>query len=143
MNPEIKNFLIKNRLCVLSIVNDNGNPYSATVFYAFQENPLAFYFLTDKHTKKVDGLLQGISHKASIVIGFTEGVWYTFQAVGAVSLVDATDEKTAAEAMYFLKFPTAQSLIKHPELVLLKFTPVHWKYTDVNPDVWKIYTSED
>lgn len=142
MNKKIHDFLVKHRLCVLSIIDAGGNPYSATVFYAYQENPLKLYFLSDKRTKKVAELVANKTQRASLVIGFTEGEWQTVQALGVTSLVTAEGSQNA-QAVYYLKYPKAQHLEEDENLALFSFTPLHWKLTDVNPDTWEIIRSEE
>lgn len=142
MDQIVHNFLVKNRLCVLSIIDTAGNPYSATVFYAYNENPLKLYFLSDKRTKKVEELINGKTQRASLVIGFTEGEWKSFQAIGITSLVHETEDLMHAESIYYLKYPHATHLTKDKNLALFSFTPLHWKFTDLNPDTWDVTYSK-
>lgn len=143
MNEKVHEFLVKNRLCVLSIIDEVGNPYSATVFYAYQDKPSLFYFLSDKRTRKVKELIQGKTQRTSIVIGFTEGEWKSYQAIGITSLVYETEELMHAEATYYLKYPNAQTRMQDENLMLFAFTPLHWKFTDLNPDTWEVTHSEE
>ncbi|HSD98703.1 MAG TPA: pyridoxamine 5'-phosphate oxidase family protein [Patescibacteria group bacterium] len=142
MEQKVHDFLVKNRLCVISIIDKAGNPYSATVFYAYQDDPFLFYFLSDIRTKKVEELVQNKTQRASLVIGFTEGEWKTFQAFGVTSMVEP-GSFTEAEGTYYLKYPHAQSIAKDKNLALFAFTPLHWKYTDLNPDTWEIIYSKE
>lgn len=86
MDPRIKSFLERHRVLVLSVLLKDGTPYSATCHYAFNSDG-HFIILTEKTTKKCEGLDFGKLNPASITIGFSEEEWIEFQATGSVMVV--------------------------------------------------------
>lgn len=86
MNPRIKNFLNRHRILVLSTLLKDGTPYCATCHYAFN-NDGHFVILTEKNTRKCEGLNFSKFNPASIVVGFSEEEWIEFQATGTVTVI--------------------------------------------------------
>ena len=86
MDPKIKNFLDRHRILVLSTLLKDGTPYCATCHYAFNEDG-HIIILTDKNSRKCEGLDFGKLNPASITIGFSEEEWIEFQSTGKLTVV--------------------------------------------------------
>lgn len=86
MDPRIKSFLERHRVLVLSVLLKDGTPYSATCHYAFNSDG-HFIILTEKTSKKCEGLDFSKLNPASIAVGFSEEEWVEFQATGSVVVV--------------------------------------------------------
>ncbi len=140
MQQKVKEFLIKQHVAVVSIVDLEGFPYSATLHFAIKDNPLTFYFFTKKDSHKVQTLLQGEIANASVVIGFSEEEWLTMQMTGNIHLGILPDEIKDAETYFYTKFPRAE---RGKEIIPVIFKPLFWKYTDYNREPWEIITSEE
>lgn len=140
MNPKVKKFLHENRIAVLSIVDLEGFPHSATLHYAINNDLLELYFMTSKESHKVQTLLNGEIVHASVVIGFSEKEWITVQMEGDVHLALLPVEKTRSEIAFYMKFPKAE---RGKHIVSLIFKPLFWKYTNYSQKPWEIITSQD
>ena len=140
MFRKVEKFLLENKIAVLSIVDLEGFPHSATMHYAMSGDSMVLYFLTEKHSHKTQTILHGETVNASVVIGFSEKEWRTVQMEGIAHLALIPQEIENAQIAYYAKFPTAE---KKENLVFLVFKPLFWKYTDYSEKPWKIMTSED
>ena len=86
MDLKIKNFLERHRVLVLGVLLKDGTPYSATCHYAFNDEE-HIIILTEKTTRKCEGLDFDKTNPASIAIGFNEEEWVEFQATGKITVV--------------------------------------------------------
>lgn len=142
MDNKVQEFLTHHKVGVISIANKNGTPHGAAVHYAHSENPLRIYMVTEKDSKKCEGLLEGLSVAASFVTGFSEEEWITFQSDGDIHVPRGETELTEAKSAYYLKYPAAQANEHNESLTFLVFTPHWWRYTNLNPEPWEIISSE-
>ena len=78
-----KDFLIQNKLCVISTVSLTGKPESAVCIYMSNEN-FDFYFVTRQQTRKFENLKN--NKNVAIVVG-TVAAPETIQIEGEVELV--------------------------------------------------------
>jgi general stress protein 26 len=141
MDKNISSFLQHHRISVLSVLQADGSIHSATLHYANNENPLSFFFMTGKKTEKCLSLLDGSERPSSLVVGFSEEEFATFQAEGKVKILDQDSE--SSWKTYIDKYPSRSQGKVNPEYVLLQFIPSWWRYTDMksNPAV-KITSQE-
>jgi len=128
MDKKVSEFLEQQRISVLSILQTDGSIHSATLHYASISNPPSFFFMTEKDSKKCASLLEGQVQVASVVIGFSEEEFTTFQAEGKVRI--ASKEADAEWKTYINKYPTRSKGRENPSYVLLEFTPSWWRYSD-------------
>ena len=142
MDEKVNEFLTHHRVGTISILNANGLPHSAAVHFAHATNPLKIYIVTEKKSKKAQGLLEAFSAAASFVTGFSEEEWITFQADGDVHIPNDEKELTNAKDAYYAKYPASKADENDPSLTFLIFTPAWWRYTNLNPDPWEIISSE-
>lgn len=133
MNPDVIKFLIKERVCVLSVVLPDGAPHSATMHYSEELNPLRLFIQTSNTTLKAQALMNERNNKAAVVIGFSEKDWLTLQMRGTVRIVSDPQELEAIYKVHYEKHPDAEQY-KGPKTVFLEFTPTWWRYTDFNTD---------
>lgn len=132
MDKNVISFLQHHRISVLSVLQSDGSIHSATLHYATIENPLSFVFMTGKKSQKCQSLLDGSEQVASLVVGFSEEEFVTFQAQGKVKMVEKSDNEKWQ--IYIDKYPSRSKGRENPEYVLLQFTPLNWKYTDMKGD---------
>ncbi|HYK08540.1 MAG TPA: pyridoxamine 5'-phosphate oxidase family protein [Candidatus Eisenbacteria bacterium] len=141
MDQKVINFLTKHRVGALTVVNINGTPHAAVVHYAHTTDPLRIYILTEKSSKKAQGLLLGETQRAAFVVGFSEEEWVTFQAEGNIKMVLGEKALQDAQAIYYLKFPNAKHITTNSNLILLEFTTTWWRYSNLNPSPWEVIAS--
>lgn len=133
MDKTINDFLSHQRVSVLSILQSDNTIHSATLHFAYRENPLSFFFMTDKTSRKCRPLLSASEQNAALVIGFSEEDFTTFQAEGEISI--AKDQEFGdGSALYTTKFPDRKSWLEKENIVILQFTPTWWRYTDMKGD---------
>ena len=141
--PEILGYLETQRVGVLAIEMLDGSPHAATVHFAHSSEPFCFYFETDKNYRKSEPLFGRATSRASFVVGSDENNLKTLQLDGAAQLIDSEKENDHFAAVYFKKFPEKKKKLDDPKLVLFKFTPTWWRFTDwTGPQGKTIMTSE-
>lgn len=133
IDPKISDFLDSNRVCVFSILQSDGSLHSATCLYAHTENQLEIFILTKNITKKVQPILGGTTVPASLVIGFSETEWISFQASGNARVALKTE--TQLSEIYEKKYNKTVDL--DSDSVFIVFTPTWYRYTEFqsNPKV--------
>ena len=143
MNREILDYIKTQRLSVLAVEMLDGSPHGATVHFAHMENPLMFFFETNRAYRKSEPLLQQELTRASLVIGFDESNIKTLQLDGDVRLLK-DEENTLFDEIYLNKFPEkTEKMAANPELLPFVFLPKWWRFTDwTKPEGKVILTSE-
>lgn len=131
MDSRVLDFLKKHRISVSSVLLDNSTTHSAAMHFSHQDKPFNFFFLADKGTRKLQPLQPGKEVTASLVIGFSEEEFATFQAEGTMLLV--TEGKAVANGwnIYLRKYPEKAKLKSDPDIVMLRFTPTWWRFMDL------------
>lgn len=129
MPEDVLRFIRSERAGVLAVEMLNGSPHAATVHFAHTENPLVFYFETDRDYRKSEPLFGREVTRASFVIGLNEMDMKTFQLDGEVRLVKDTEKALFNEA-YFGKFPEKLKKSQNPNCVFFTFVPTWWRFTD-------------
>lgn len=142
MPQEILEYLKTQNVGVLAVEMPNGSPHAATLHYANTENPIQFYFGTDKTSRKVESLLVKPSTRASFVVGSNEGDMRTLQLDGVISLVPAHDNQNF-ESVYFGKFPQKLANPQPAEQANLVFRPNWWRFTDWTKSADKMTTTSE
>lgn len=132
MDPRITDFLSNQRICVLTTVLPDGTPHSATVHFASSTNPLNFIVWTEKNSRKCKHFEVGQKYPSSLVVGFSEGEFKTFQLEGLVQIV-AGSELTKAYELYRSKFGGTEKYEGDENDAILKFEPKWWRYTEYKP----------
>ncbi len=141
MQENILEYIKSQRVGVLAVEMLDGSPHGATIHFAHTEEPLVFYFETDRNYRKCEPLFGKEKTRASFVIGSDESNMKTLQMDGEASVV-AEAEEGLFEKTYFGKFPDKEEHPKDPETVYFKFVPTWWRFTDwKTPDGKKIWTS--
>lgn len=137
MNDIVREFLQKERICVLSLLLPDQSIHSSTLHYAFDGTN--YHFVTEKRTlKSTTTKDQGVA--SSVVIGFSEKEWLTIQAKGETCQLSGEELELAWES-YISKYPDSKSTKNNSEFILLSFIPSWWRFTDLNHTPWVIYTS--
>ena len=142
MDPKILDFLTKNRVCSLTVLLPDGSPHASALHCSHKSDPLTLFFSTENTSKKTQGLLDGKSAKASVVIGFSEEEWITLQMDGDIKAVFNPEDLKSIKAIHYLKHPDSKQYENAPETLFLSFTPSWWRYTDYNTDPPSILKSE-
>lgn len=134
MNKKLLDFLQAQRVSVLGVLQSKNIIHSATLHFAFVSKPLTFYFITEKESKKCKSLLDNKPHSASLVIGFNEEEFTTFQCEGKVEIVSKESELDKGWDAYIAKFSDRANRRKNKDIVLLKFVPTWWRYMNLKTD---------
>lgn len=142
MDQRISAFLEAHRVSVMGVLQSDGTIHSASLHYAHSEKPLGFYFITGRDSRKCRSLLDGAVQNASLVIGFNEEEFVTFQMEGKVKIVEDETELDNAWKTYLEKYPSRSGRKDNPEIAVLKFAPDWWRYTDMKTDPTTIINSE-
>jgi len=143
MDKKILEFLTKHRVCSLTTMLPGGTPHAAALHYSHTDEPLELHFSTENTSRKCNGLLKGEIVKGSVVVGFSEEEWITFQMDGEVSAITDKDELGKVQKIHYPKHPNSEKYKDDPATIFLKFTPAWWRYTDYNTDPLMIISSED
>lgn len=131
MDKKVLDFLNKERVCALTVILPDGIPHSATMHFSLTEEPLRIIFSTDNASKKYEALKDGYA-KASVLIGFSEEEWITFQAEGELKELIGEEEIKKAKEIHYAKIPSSKEFENEPGTIFLEFSPSFWKYTDFN-----------
>lgn len=129
MDKAAASFLNHHRISVLGISQEKGRIHSASLHYAHTESPLHFFFITEKTSEKCKSLLSG-EQKASLVIGFSEEEFSTFQAEGIVKIAEGKKRETAWD-IYLEKYPSREHRKANDDFAILMFSPTWWRYRDM------------
>ncbi len=130
MDNTVQTFLKSHRVSVLGVGQEDGKVHSATLHCAHLVDPLSFFFMTEKDSKKCVSLLDGKETYASLVVGFSEEDFVTFQAEGNVVIVTEERQHVSYVEAYMHKYPSRTERKNNPNNVLLQFTPSWWRYRD-------------
>lgn len=137
--PEsIHPFLRRHRIGVLTVLNEAGEPHSASLHYSWNEKSGNFLFFTRKGTLKYKAVASG-SKKASMVIGFSEEEFCTLQMHGEAKVL----EDAAAREIHFEKYHYLRKKADDDDAVFLEFIPNWYRYSDLKASEPLIASSED
>jgi uncharacterized protein YhbP (UPF0306 family) len=123
-------FLDNEKLAVITTMIDNSQPHSAVVYFSFDQERNEFYFSVDRTSRKARFL--GASHTAhgSLVIGFSDTEWKTFQLEGVVQIIADEDQVADAKKIHYAKNPSSQKYEHDGDTIFLVFKPSWYRYTD-------------
>lgn len=137
MKEEMITFIQSQKIGVLAVQLLDGYPHASAMHFAFHEESFSFIFLTSSHYKKCEPLKENGSAHASFVVGVSEEEMKTAQLDGELTFID----NDKLESYFFEVFPDKKD--KHPDDILLVFTPHWWRYTDwTKPEGKTILTDE-
>ena len=143
MHQEILDYIASQRTCVLAVEMMDGSPHAATVHFAHTNEPLIFFFETDKAYRKSEPLFGKDKTRASLVIGFNENDMRTLQMDGEARLINK-DEAELYEKIYHGKFPEKKIKSQKRDYVKFLFIPTWWRFTNWKTPKGKlILTSTD
>ncbi|MES2088335.1 MAG: pyridoxamine 5'-phosphate oxidase family protein [Patescibacteria group bacterium] len=129
MPEEILKYLKTQNVAVLALEMLDGSPHASTVHFAHAENPLVFFFETNRDYRKSEPLFGKATTRASLVVGSDEAAMKTLQFDGIAELIKL-EEKSLYDSVYFEKFPKKKEKANDPKCVFFKFTPTWWRFTD-------------
>ncbi len=128
--PKLAQFLRDTRAMTIAVpIDDQGTPHAAALMYYHTEEPLCFYFITDKNSDKCRLFKQHNSIACAAVVGTEAGVPFSLQMRGALRIVSTKDCQQVI-ADYYDKRVSKKDDIDDPENVLLQFTPNWLRYKD-------------
>ncbi len=128
--PGLDKFLKSEASATLAVPIDNvGNLHAATLLYWHSENPLAFYFVTNKNSEKCTLFKSQKSINAACVVGTTKGISFTVQFRGKLIIVNPK-QYVKEVGGYYQKRGNHHDDINGPANVLLQFTPNWGRFTD-------------
>lgn len=142
MDKQIVDFINSQRICVFAIEMLDGSPHAATLHFAINQNPLVFFFKTDKSYKKSEALLNKEISRATVVVGFNESNMKTFQADGQARIINER-EMELFNKIYYGKFLDKEKKDNDPNAVFFLFTPTWWRFTDWHGPNGKFIISSD
>ncbi len=131
----VKDFLAKNKICVVSTVSQTGNPEAAVCIYMADDN-FNFYFVTRGNTRKRANLEN--NKNMALVIG-TELAPFTLQAEGTAELLtgQSSDEfmnkfkaREDLQALYFGPFLKIAGV----DFAIFKITTNWLRYMEFNAE---------
>ena len=129
MDQKIIDFLDKERIAVLSVIQEDGCPHAASVHFSHDADPFRIYIQTSRTSKKAQPLLEGSISKAAMVVGFSEEEWVTVQMQGDIRILSDQTEADQAYMVHYKKSPDAEKR-RGPDTVILEFVPTWIRYTD-------------
>jgi general stress protein 26 len=129
MDSRILTFLTATNICSLTVMKSDGMPHSAAMHFSHSEDPLLMYFSTDSSTEKAQSIKDGAKMKASVVVGFDEETFETFQLRGEIEVVNEPSERTMVQEIHYAKHPGSEKYKEDPTTLMLRFTPSWWRYT--------------
>ena len=142
MHKKVLDFLTKHRVCSLTTLLPDGLPHAAALHFSHKNEPLEMYFSTENTNRKCKGLLKGETVKGSVVVGFSEEEWITFQMDGEVTAVLDKSELKKVHKIHYPKHPDSEKYKDEQATIFLKFVPKWWRYTDYNTKPETILSSE-
>jgi general stress protein 26 len=132
MDPDIISHLEKERVCALTTVLPNGAPHSAAVHFSYKiGEELVIYFSSDVTSKKATALKDTNSTLASVVIGFSETDWKTFQLDGDVKIISNPMELKDIKSIHYKRHPESQKYENDPDTIFIEFRPSWYRYSDL------------
>ncbi|MDB4939593.1 MAG: hypothetical protein JWO40_18 [Candidatus Doudnabacteria bacterium] len=138
---ELLKYLTEHRISVMAVNLPDHGVHAATIHYAHSDTPFKLFFSTERSSRKCQGLLDGKSTSASVVVGFSEDEWITVQMDGEIKAVLEETELKNAKSIYYAKYPSSKKYENKPENIFLEFVPTWWRYSDYNPEPPMIKTS--
>ena len=129
IRKEILEYLNGQRVGVLALEMLDGSPHGSTVHFAYSEEPLVFFFETNRKYRKSEPLFGKPATRASLVIGSSEEDMKTLQMDGEARLIREEEHDVFWE-VYFRKYPEKAKKAKDSEVVFFSFTPAWWRFTD-------------
>ena len=129
MDKKILKFLEKNKISVLTTLLENGDPHSAAMHFASNDNPLEFVFFTKKVSRKCKHFENDKKYRSSLVIGFDEKEMIEFQSEGMIRKANETESELGV-ATFASKFDGAELDDEHQVLI---YEPIWWRYTEFKP----------
>lgn len=142
VNREILDYIKSQRVCVLAVEMLDGSPHASTVHFANTEDPLVFFFETDRAYRKSEALFGRDKSRASLVVGADESNMKTLQVDGELRLIKESEEKLFQE-VYFKKFPEKVAKVSTHKLVFFLLTPTWWRFTDWTKPGGKVIVNSD
>jgi general stress protein 26 len=133
MEQKILDFVTKEKIACFSVLLTDKSPHSATLHFSHANDPFTLYFSTENTSRKCQALLTGETSKASVVIGFSEQEWITFQMDGEAKLVTES-ELPNVQKIHYAKHPGSEKFKDDPATVFIAFTPSWYRYTDYNTE---------
>jgi len=139
MNEEqkklIHEFLAKNQLCVISTIDSEGFPNSATMSFS-ESDELEIIFFTMDQTRKFTNLQT--NQKVSVTIGWSFEDFITVQYQGIAR--HATEEESEKYVVKHLeKIPFSKNFIYNPGEVMFIIKPTYIKYSNMKSEPHEVF----
>lgn len=141
MKKEVVDFITSHNIGCLTTEIKEGI-HAAAVHITFVPDRDIFLIQTNLDSRKCELLREQNECKASLVIGFSEEEWKTFQADGTVRLLNDAEERKRFSEIRQKQYPSPD-YTDDPEVAFLEFTPNWWRYTDSNTKPKNIISSDD
>jgi uncharacterized protein YhbP (UPF0306 family) len=126
----LRNFLNTSIVATLAVpVDTDGTLHIATLHYFHQEEPLTFWFVTQRGSEKCKLLTQQDSVKAACTIGTVPGLPYNVQMRGEAKLLELADNPEIME-LYYQKRGSKNRNVEGEGAVIVQFTPDWARFND-------------
>ncbi len=134
-HQKILHFIEKQKLAVLSTINEQSNPESAVIAFS-ETDELELIFGTFQNTRKYHNLQ---SHpKVSLVIGWNDEEKITIQYEGIAQEINPENVEQYRQ-IHLLKNPASKKYAFHPLQRFFKVKPVWVRYSNLSKDPEEIF----
>ncbi len=131
----IQDVLTANLMTIISTVSESGQPQSALVGFAEDEDN-NLYFQTKETSRKAANLQ--LSNKVSFVIGWEVASLTTLQYQGTAERVTSETEISAFKQRFIDKKSPAAQYLENPDVQFYKVTPTWLRYSNYKEQqVWE------
>lgn len=142
IDENVLKFIKNHRVGVLALPLEDGSPHAATLHYSLHTDPLRFFFITSRKSRKVQGLIDKGEVKASFVIGVSWQEWVTVQMDGLLRIVTNEEVLELAKAVHYANNPDSRARDAEPFTYMLSFEPTWWRYSNFQEKPPQIISSE-
>lgn len=127
-HPTLKAFLQQEPVATIAVpIDDKGTIHAATLLYWNSEEPLRFYFVTNRDSEKVKLLKTQSELQCACVVGTYKGTPFTLQMHGTLRGVTPDD---AIRTAYYAKTDNHYDDIADDKNMCIMFTPTWARFTD-------------
>lgn len=127
MDAIIRNYLKGQEIGCLAVPVESGL-HGATIHYTLTDQG-TFYIQTNADSRKCSLLKERGELPATLVVGFTEEDWKTYQADGRVRFLTDPAERRLFGEVRQKQYP-GTNYANDPEVAFLEFIPSWYRFTD-------------
>jgi general stress protein 26 len=140
MNEQILKLLKKERIGVLAVSLNTGEPHCAVMHFSVDYESKKLFFQTSPTVKTKAIQENGGKTHASVVVGLNDVDFVTLQMRGEIAIVTDKTEIEHIAVTHYRKLPEAEKY-RDADTIFLSFTPTWWRYTDFTTEPETIFES--